>query len=83
MWRGRTSSSIRFPGPAWAISRYTRTETYRYDPLGRRVWREMIRDTTAGVCQTHDKSSGCRNEVTRTIWDGAQIALLSEGTAQP
>ncbi len=52
---------------------YSRTERYRYDPLGRRVWKEMIRDTLQNLCPLHDKSSGCRNEVTRTIWDGANI----------
>ncbi len=52
---------------------YQRRETYRYDPLGRRVWKEMIRDTAQLVCQRHDASSGCRNEVTRTVWDGANI----------
>ncbi len=52
---------------------YTRTERMRYDPLGRRVWREMIRDTANGLCTSHDKSSGCRNEVTRTVYDGDQV----------
>ncbi|MCC6316980.1 MAG: hypothetical protein IT361_04740 [Gemmatimonadaceae bacterium] len=58
------------PGP---VTRYNRRETYRYDALGRRVWREMIRDTLNNVCVTHDRSSGCRSEVTRTVWDGASV----------
>jgi RHS repeat-associated protein len=49
---------------------YRRLESYRYDALGRRVWQQMIRDTT---CQNHDRSSGCRNETTRTVWDGSQV----------
>ncbi len=59
------------PGPAYKT--YTRRESYRYDPLGRRVWKEMIRDTAQRVCANHDASSECRNEVTRTVWDGANI----------
>ena len=54
-------------------SRALSVETYRYDPLGRRIRKEMIRDTALSVCTNHDKSSGCRNEVTRTVWDGANI----------
>ena len=45
----------------------------RSAPLGRRVWKEMIRDTAQTICTTHDQNSGCRNEVTRTVWDGANI----------
>jgi hypothetical protein len=33
----------------------------------------MIRDTAQNVCSNHDRSSGCRNEVTRTVWDGNQV----------
>ena len=33
----------------------------------------MIRDSASNVCGFHDASSGCRNEVTRTVWDGANI----------
>ncbi len=33
----------------------------------------MIRDTAANVCPTHDAGSGCRSEVTRSVWDGAQL----------
>jgi hypothetical protein len=52
---------------------YYRIETYRYDALGRRVWQQMIRDTAGNVCDHHDQSSGCRNEVTRSVWDGNQL----------
>jgi RHS repeat-associated protein len=61
------------PNPGGLYKTYQRKETYRYDPLGRRVWKEMIRDTAQSVCVFHDASSGCRNEVTRTVWDGANI----------
>jgi RHS repeat-associated protein len=37
------------------------------------VWKQMIRDTAQNVCPTHDARSGCRNEVTRSVWDGAQL----------
>jgi len=33
----------------------------------------MIRDTVNGRCNNHDRSSGCRNEVTRTVYDGDQV----------
>jgi RHS repeat-associated protein len=56
------------PGPQY--SRYRRVETHRYDALGRRVWQQILRDST---CHFHDRSSGCRNEVTRTVWDGSQV----------
>ncbi len=61
------------PAPGGLYKAYQRKETHRYDPLGRRVWKEMIRDTAQSVCVFHDASSGCRNEVTRTVWDGANI----------
>ncbi len=61
------------PVPGSSYRQYNRVETYRYDPLGRRIRKEMIRDTSLGVCTTHDKSSGCKNDVTRTVWDGANI----------
>ncbi|MBX6330544.1 MAG: hypothetical protein IRY91_01720 [Gemmatimonadaceae bacterium] len=49
---------------------YSRNETYRYDALERRVWQQMVRDSN---CVKHDANSGCRNTVSRTIWDGNQI----------
>gem|GEM_PF-675067 len=65
-----------YPDPHY--KRYSRTERYRYDALGRRVWTEMVRDTN---CTNHDRSSGCRNYVTRTVWDGDQI--IEELRANP
>ena len=67
-------------------SRALRVETYRYDPLSRRIRKEMIRDTALSVCTNHDKSSGCRNDVTRTVWDGANILYdvrMPADTASP
>ena len=46
------------------------TETYRYDALGRRVWVRSVKDS---LCYYAERSSGCHNTLTRTIWDGAQI----------
>ncbi len=69
------------PRPRLPYVAYSRMERYRYDPLGRRVWREMIRDTLNGICQAQDKSSGCRNEVTRTVWDGDQVLWDIRATA--
>ncbi|MBI2797210.1 MAG: RHS repeat-associated core domain-containing protein [Gemmatimonadetes bacterium] len=69
------------PAPGGQYRSYTRTETYRYDPLGRRIWKRMIRDTAQAVCNTHDKYSGCRNEVTRSVWDGAQLLVDVRMTA--
>jgi hypothetical protein len=46
---------------------YQRTESYRYDAFGRRIWTQMLRDTALSNCFFHDQSSGCRNEVTRTV----------------
>ena len=57
---------------------YWHDEWYRYDALGRRIWQRITRDsdTVAGntLCYWHDRASGCRNEDTRTVWDGDQIA---------
>ena len=49
---------------------YMATETYRYDALGRRVWVRSVKDS---LCYYAERSSGCHNTLTRTIWDGAQI----------
>jgi len=51
--------------------RYSASEEYRYDALGRRVWVRVLRDDN---CQYAQKSSGCRSSVTRVVWDGSQIA---------
>jgi RHS repeat-associated protein len=49
---------------------YLAIEQYRYDALDRRVWMRNIRGAN---CIKQDKSSGCRNNLRRTIWDGEQI----------
>jgi RHS repeat-associated protein len=49
---------------------YVAYELYRYDALGRRVWMRNIRGAN---CDRQDKSSGCRSNLRRTIWDGDQI----------
>lgn len=65
-----------YPDPHY--QRYSRTESYRYDALGRRVWTEAFYGTN---CSNHDKSSGCHNAVTRTVWDGS--AILAEMRSLP
>jgi RHS repeat-associated protein len=49
---------------------YLSTETYRYDPLGRRVYAREVRGPD---CFLKDRASGCLSTLTRTIWDGDQI----------
>lgn len=51
---------------------YHRIEYYRYDALGRRVFRRMVLDTGA-ICLHDDPNSGCKDQLTRTVWDGSQI----------
>jgi RHS repeat-associated protein len=49
----------------------TRTEHYRYDALGRRVWVKTLtsQDTTIhGTCRFR-----CDNTTRRTVWDGDQV----------
>jgi RHS repeat-associated protein len=65
-----------YPDPHY--QRYSRTESYRYDALDRRVWTEAFYGTN---CSNHDKSSGCHNAVTRTVWDGN--AMLAEMRSLP
>ncbi len=50
---------------------YHATEDYRYDALGRRIWTRVTRDSTCAYAQP---STRCLNSVTRTVWDGDQIA---------
>jgi RHS repeat-associated protein len=52
--------------------RYQRIEYFRYDALGRRVWQRLVRDT-GFACTNHDQLSGCKNTLTRTVWDGDQV----------
>jgi RHS repeat-associated protein len=49
---------------------YRSTEQYRYDALNRRVW---MRNVRGADCEHKDKSSGCRSNLRRTVWDGDQI----------
>ncbi|HSU93715.1 MAG TPA: RHS repeat-associated core domain-containing protein [Gemmatimonadaceae bacterium] len=49
---------------------YYEHEEYRYDALGRRIWRRLIR---LGNCSLMNKSSGCLSVVERTVWDGDQV----------
>lgn len=60
---------------------YTSSESYRYDALGRRVWRWTVRDTSCSLrsgtcysnCQAYEPATGCISPVTRAVWDGDQI----------
>jgi RHS repeat-associated protein len=49
---------------------YHAAEYYRYDALNRRVWMRNLRDAN---CIHQDRSSGCRSNERRTVWDGDQI----------
>ncbi|HEV7706484.1 MAG TPA: RHS repeat-associated core domain-containing protein [Gemmatimonadaceae bacterium] len=49
---------------------YMAIEMYRYDALNRRVWMRNIRGAN---CLKQDKTSGCRSNLRRTIWDGDQV----------
>ena len=51
---------------------YVSPETYRYDALGRRVW---VRSIKGKDCPKVNASSGCHSTVTRTVWDGYQVAI--------
>ena len=57
------------PAPPFFV-RYSEEETYRYDALGRRVWKLMV---YGSLCNNKHKTSGCHTNVTRTVWDGDQI----------
>lgn len=57
-------------GSATFVSPYNEHEEYWYDAFGRRIRTRVQR---GGSCPWWNRASGCRNEVTRTIWDGAQI----------
>ncbi|MEP7086956.1 MAG: RHS repeat-associated core domain-containing protein [Gemmatimonadota bacterium] len=50
---------------------YYEREEYRYDAVGRRIWRRLIRPT--GLCSKMDFASGCLSVVERTVWDGDQV----------
>ena len=68
------------PNPNFQYQRYTYTEGYRYDALGRRVWKRILRDANCGL---HDAASGCVSAVTRTAWDGDQVLYEIRTAAGP
>jgi RHS repeat-associated protein len=49
---------------------YNEHEEYWYDALGRRI---LTRVQRGAGCSRMNRTSGCRSEVARTIWDGDQI----------
>jgi RHS repeat-associated protein len=53
------------------LQTYDETEEYRYDALGRRIWRRLERPDA--LCPKMDKASGCLSVVERTVWDGDQV----------
>jgi RHS repeat-associated protein len=68
------------PTPNIQYQRYTYRETYRYDALGRRVWKRILRDAN---CNLHDAASGCVSAVTRTVWDGDRVLYEIRQSAGP
>ena len=57
---------------AYGPQTYFEREEYRYDALGRRIWRRLIRPDI-GICNKMDAISGCFSIVERTVWDGDQV----------
>ena len=66
-----TAESVGIRGP----QTYTEREEYRYDALGRRVWRRLVRPDQ--LCPLMNKASGCLSVVERTVWDGDQVLAES------
>ena len=66
-----TAESVGIRGP----QTYTEREEYRYDALGRRVWRRLVRPDQ--LCPLMNKASGCLSVVERTLWDGDQVLAES------
>ena len=58
-------------GVVYPPTTYYEREEYRYDALGRRIWRRLVRPTT--LCPRMDPASGCLSIVERTVWDGDQV----------
>jgi RHS repeat-associated protein len=58
-------------GNIYPPTTYYEREEYRYDAMGRRIWRRLIRPT--GLCSVMNKASGCLSVVERTVWDGDQV----------
>ncbi|MBA3672272.1 MAG: hypothetical protein H0W68_09655, partial [Gemmatimonadaceae bacterium] len=57
------------PHPSFFLD-YSESESYRYDALGRRVWKRMI---YGAYCNNKHRLSGCHSALTRTVWEGSQI----------
>jgi RHS repeat-associated protein len=51
---------------------YYEREEYRYDALGRRIWRRLAVPDSA-ICRKMDSKSNCLSIVERTVWDGDQV----------
>ncbi len=51
---------------------YYEREEYRYDALGRRIWRRLAVPDSA-ICRKMDSKSNCLSTVERTVWDGDQV----------
>ena len=68
------------PNPNFQYQRYTYTESYRYDALGRRIWTRILRDAN---CNLHDAASGCVSAVTRTVWHGDRTLYEIRQSAGP
>jgi RHS repeat-associated protein len=64
-------------------------EYYRYDALGRRIWRHAVNGWLAGgmvrdsLCTRSIPSSECKSFVERTVWDGDQVLYEIRARAEP
>jgi RHS repeat-associated protein len=52
---------------------YYEREEYRYDALGRRIWRRLVVPDSA-MCRKMDSRSSCLSIIERTVWDGDQVS---------
>ena len=82
VWFNRAAECLRFVTNGACASQYpayasqSRTETYRYDALGRRVVVRTVTPTGSvltgqGLCD--DGLHRCDNTTRRTVWDGDQV----------
>jgi RHS repeat-associated protein len=51
---------------------YYEREEYRYDALGRRIWRRLALPDSS-TCRKMHATSSCLSFVERTVWDGNQV----------
>lgn len=64
-------------------------EYYRYDALGRRIWRraqngwDMTGMTRDSLCTRPTPSTDCKSFVERTVWDGDQVLYEIRARAEP